>query len=410
LCPFRSEDKTKDAGYAQLCISKYLDEAKIRKPAMKRVIIATDGGRQHFKLFQNMHFMSEQHILRGLKLWWLFFQSYHGEAVTSPTVCCRFAMSCKEQCSVMRIRPIAGKGPADGGGNWLKSALALACLAGVSISNVYEVFMYALRNLVNNKTTSNFNEGRYYYYVTLYELAEYRSHMPAEVKGSLNIQPGKTDGTGWFFWASTDTAGQLVQRRTACTCDACYDNAFDSCSEKDHDQLQDEWFNEPRVNELTVSTATQGKSLKECRRSAKTAKRDDVMAIRAGEINERTHVNDESVAGLVDVDGSDSDFWLCVVVESFTTVLEAAGKTVEGKHLQRKDEYLVVQWLELIEGCNGREYELCDARDCIWELSAILPVKKLGRYTLPSSERMTHKARPPYQLTQVAKKALDALA
>ena len=166
---------------------------------MKRVIIATDGGRQHFKLFQNMHFMSEQHILRGLKLWWLFFQSYHGEAVTSPTVCCRFAMSCKEQCSVMRIRPIAGKGPADGGGNWLKSALALACLAGVSISNVYEVFMYALRNLVNNKTTSNFNEGRYYYYVTLYELAEYRSRMPAEVKGSLNIQPGKTDGTGWFF-------------------------------------------------------------------------------------------------------------------------------------------------------------------------------------------------------------------
>ena len=165
MCPFRSEDKTKDAGYAQLCISKYLDEAKIRKPAMKRVIIATDGGRQHFKLFQNMHFMSEQHILRGLKLWWLFFQSYHGEAVTSPTVCCRFAMSCKEQCSVMRIRPIAGKGPADGGGNWLKSALALACLAGVSISNVYEVFMYALRNLVNNKTTSNFNEGRYYYYV-----------------------------------------------------------------------------------------------------------------------------------------------------------------------------------------------------------------------------------------------------
>ena len=46
---------------------------------------------------------------------------------------------------------------------------------------------------------------------------------------------------------------------------------------------------------------------------------------------------------LVDVDGSDSDFWLCVVVERFATVLEAVGKTVEGKHLQRKDEYLVVQ-------------------------------------------------------------------
>ena len=134
------------------------------------------------------------------------------------------------------------------------------------------------------------------------------------------------------------------------------------------------------------------------------------MAIRAGEINERTHVNDENVAGLVDVDGSDSDFWLCVVVERFATVLEAAGKTVEGKHLQRKDEYLVVQWLELIEGSNGREYELCDARDCIWELSAILPVKKLGKYAITSSLRTVHKAHQPHQLTQLAKRALDALA
>ena len=125
------------------------------------------------------------------------------------------------------------------------------------------------------------------------------------------------------------------------------------------------WFNEPRVNELTVSADTQGKSLKECRRCAKAGLRDDVMAIRAGEINERAHVNDENVAGLVDVDGSDSDFWLCVVVERFTTVLEAAGKTVEGRYLQRKDEYLVVQWLELIEGGNGREYELSNVRDCI---------------------------------------------
>ena len=296
-----------------------------------------------------MHFMSEQHTLRGLMLWWLFFQGYHGMAAISPTACCVFAMSCKGQCTLMSFRPIAGKGPADGGGNWLKSALALACLAGVSISNVYDVFMYALRNLVHSKTTSDFNEGRCYYYVTLYELAEYRSHMPVTCQPKsrevLTYNQGRLMELAVFFWASTDTSGQLVQRRAACTCDACYDNAFDSCSEKDHDQLQDAWFNEPRVNELTVSTATQGKSLKECRRCAKAAKRDDVMAIRAGEINERTHVNDESVAGLVDVDGSDSDFWLCVVVESFTTVLEAAGKTVEGKHLQRKDEYLVVQWL-----------------------------------------------------------------
>ena len=133
---------------------------------------------------------------------------------------------------------VVGRGPADGGGNWLKSALALACMAGTQISSPYDVFTHALQHLVHNKTASNFNERRYYYYVTLNELAVYRSNMPAEVKGSLNIQPGKTDGTGWFFWATTDIPGQLVQRRVACACRACYNNDFDRCSEKDGDMLR----------------------------------------------------------------------------------------------------------------------------------------------------------------------------
>ena len=71
---------------------------------------------------------------------------------------------------------------------------------------------------------------------------------------------------------------------------------------------------------------------------------------------------------------------------------------------------MVVQWLELIEGGNGREYELSNVRDCIWELSAIMPVKKLGKYAIPASLRTTHKARRPYELTQLAKRTLDALA
>lgn len=78
LHAFFSEDKTKDAGFAQLCLTKYLDDAEVRKNAINRIIIATDGGRQHFKLFQNMNFMSEESIKRNMSLWWLFFQSYHG--------------------------------------------------------------------------------------------------------------------------------------------------------------------------------------------------------------------------------------------------------------------------------------------------------------------------------------------
>lgn len=59
-------------------MTKYLDDAEVRKNAINRIIIATDGGRQHFKLFQNMNFMSEESIKRNMSLWWLFFQSYHG--------------------------------------------------------------------------------------------------------------------------------------------------------------------------------------------------------------------------------------------------------------------------------------------------------------------------------------------
>ena len=90
---------------------------------------------------------------------------------------------------------------------------------------------------------------------------------------------------------------------------------------------------------LTVSDETQGKSLKQCRKHAKALQRDEVVAIRAGEINEREDLNDPDAVGLVDVEGSDSDYWLAVVVEGHQTVQEAAGVTVEGKELEYKDEY-----------------------------------------------------------------------
>ena len=320
---------------------------------------------------------------------------------------CVYLMTRDVHCDVFVA--VVGRGPADGGGNWLKSALALACMAGTQISSPYDVFTHALQHLVHNKTASNFNERRYYYYVTLNELAVYRSNMPAEVKGSLNIQPGKTDGTGWFFWATTDIPGQLVQRRVACACRACYNNDFDRCSEKDGDMLQGTWFNEPRINVLTVSDETQGKSLKQCRKHAKALQRDEVVAIRAGEINEREDLNDPDAVGLVDVEGSDSDYWLAVVVEGHQTVQEGAGVTVEGKELEYKDEYIVVQWLELLEGGNGREYFLSDERECIWELTALMPVKKLGRYPIPSDMQNAHRPRKPCELATLSKNLLDAL-
>ena len=89
---------------------------------------------------------------------------------------------------------------------------------------------------------------------------------------------------------------------------------------------------------------------------------------------------------------------------------EGAGVTVEGKELEYKDEYIVVQWLELLEGGNGREYFLSDERECIWELTALMPVKKLGRYPIPSDMQNAHRPRKPYELAALSKNALDALA
>ena len=93
------------------------------------------------------------------------------------------------------------------------------------------------------------------------------------------------------------------------------------------------------------------------------------------------------------------------------TCFKATTKSgVEGKELEYKDEYIVVQWLELLEGGNGREYFLSDERECIWELTALMPVKKLGRYPIPSDMQNAHRPRKPYELAALSKNALDALA
>ena len=63
-----------------------------------------------------------------------------------------------------------------------------------------------------------------------------------------------------------------------------------------------------------------------------------------------------------------------------------------------------------LEGGNGREYFLSDERECIWELTALMPVKKLGRYPIPSDMQNAHRPRKPYERAELSKNALDALA
>ena len=133
----------------------------------------------------------------------------------------------------------------DGAGAWLKSAVARACLAGVGIHTAQEFFQYCLQFLSSNLTSSNFTNERHYYLISVETSEMYRATMPAKVKGSQKILGTKTDQTGWFFWASTDVAGEVVQRRCACPCDRCQVGDFSACLKKGADSSNGRWWNEP---------------------------------------------------------------------------------------------------------------------------------------------------------------------
>ena len=111
------------------------------------------------------------------------------------------------------IQIFTGKGMHDGAGAWLKSAVARACLAGVGIQSVEEFFQYCIQFLATNATKSNFTSERNFYLISQQTAAMYRATMPASVKGSTRIKQTKHDKAGWFFWATTDEPGVLVQRR-----------------------------------------------------------------------------------------------------------------------------------------------------------------------------------------------------
>lgn len=145
------------------------------------------------------------------------------------------------------IQIFTGKGMHDGAGAWLKSAVARACLAGVGIQSVEEFFQYCIQFLATNATKSNFTSERNFYLISQQTAAMYRATMPASVKGSTRIKQTKHDKAGWFFWATTDEPGVLVQRRCPCPCGKCQhiDSNFARCSQQAEDSSSGVWWNEP---------------------------------------------------------------------------------------------------------------------------------------------------------------------
>ena len=235
LHAFLSEDMEHDSGFAQLCIHSVLQSKEKSGSMPERVRNWSDGGRAHFKNLRQLLFMSEVARRYGTKWWWNFFQSCHG-AYQWHT------------CLAVTMLFATGKGMHDGAGAWLKSAVARACLAGVGISSVLEFFQYCAQFLETNTTKSNFTTERHFYLITPETVSLYRATMPSKVTGSKHILSTGLDKTGWFFWATTDEVGTLVQRRCACPCANCQDlNAnFAACLLRAEDSSEGQWWNEPQ--------------------------------------------------------------------------------------------------------------------------------------------------------------------
>ena len=233
LHAFLSEDMLHDSGFAQLCIHSVMQKKEAGGRLPQRIRNWSDGGRAHFKNLRQLLFMSDIARRYGTKWWWDFFQSCHG-AYSWPR---RFALTFAS----------TGKGMHDGAGAWLKSAVARACLAGVGISSVVEFFQYCAQFLDSNMSNANFTSERHFYLITPETASLYRATMPAKVKGSRNILNTADDQAGWFFWATTDEAGTLVQRRTACSCGACQDLEadFSKCQHQAEDSSRGQWWNKP---------------------------------------------------------------------------------------------------------------------------------------------------------------------
>ena len=217
----------------------------------KRIRNWSDGGRAHFKNYAMLMFMSSVSRRYGTKWWWSFFQSCHGVHPQSLALDARAL--CQPFLALTRV--MAGRGMHDGAGAWVKSAVARACLAGVGIANVHEFFKYCIEFLDANTTKSNnFTSERHFYLISIESVAMYRSSLPSKVTGSCRILQTKRDGTGWFFFATTDEVGVLVQRRCACPCSKCQDidGDFTACARQAEDSCDQGWWNAPHCQVLAL--------------------------------------------------------------------------------------------------------------------------------------------------------------
>ena len=194
LHAFISQDKKHDDGFVQLCMRMLLESMAATGMLPKRVALWSDGGPAHFKLLAQLQFALIQLALEfSIRFLWAFFQSLHG------------------------------RGMQDGGGNWLKAAVAMAIVAGCSIDDAYAFWMLCLERLTENKSEHNFTSRRHFWFVTVTEAMEYRAKMPVSVTGlaltlaltptltitltitlvgSINIKGTKAVTAGWFFFAT----------------------------------------------------------------------------------------------------------------------------------------------------------------------------------------------------------------
>ena len=128
-----------------------------------------------------------------------------------------------------------------------------------------------------------------------------------------------------------------------------------------------------------------------------------MVAFKAGAVGDEDDDDD-------DEDG-EATFWLAAVVE-FWRKAEVSGyvQTTKGN---RGQYYMVVQWLDVVEGDN---YQLIEIRDCIStdRVESLLPVKKsLGTVEIPDSVDcagpMRRKKKNGIALNRQTKQQLKAL-
>ena len=157
----------------------------------------------------------------------------------------------------------------DGVGQWIKSAVARAVMAGVGIASALDFFKYCLKYLKANKSylRSNFTQSRHFYMIDFNDITRHRMEMPSTVVGTKRILATKEDESGWFCFATGVGNDRVQQRKVVCFCDACWvseTGASPDCQMRPDDTVDGQWWNALYINRFKVSKDRMGRSIKEC--------------------------------------------------------------------------------------------------------------------------------------------------